>query len=115
MPPTQPPTTEENQNSSSLSKSQPNLQVVVLMTRSTTTGNGSSFQDKGTSTSDLGLEAKNEANDEEYENDNLDTLSSCSAGTNSSCGSSFQEDCPHCVIRSKSCDSVPEDCFGDFV
>ena len=114
MPSIQPPTTEESPNSS-LSKSQPNMQVVVLMTGSTTTGSGSSFQEKGTSTSDLGMEGYKAADDEEDEDENLDTLSSCSAGTNSSCGSSFREDCPHCVIRSNTCDSVPDDCFGDFV
>ena len=85
-----------------MSKSQPNLQVTVSM--SDCTFGDTSVNEKSTSTSDLEL---NEFND--------DTWSSCSAGTNSSCGSSFREDCPHCLIQSKSSDSFDKNVMEVFV
>ena len=93
-----------------MSKSQPNLQVTVSMSDCTFGDNctfgDTSVNEKSTSTSDLEL---NEFIDDD------DTWSSCSAGTNSSCGSSFREDCPHCLIQSKSSDSFDENVMEVFV
>ena len=50
---------------------------------------------KMTSTSDL-MEDIEENND--FSDVDEDSISSCSAGSNSSCSSSFDEKCPHCVI-----------------
>ena len=81
------------------SKSQPNLQVTVSMS-DVLSFETNSVQDRGTSTSDLEINFG-----DNFEDDTVSNISSCSAGTDSSCGSSFREDCPHCVIRSKSTDS----------
>ena len=98
-----------------VSKSQPNLKVTLSLT-DLKAQEGQS--EKMTSTSDLQNKSTEEEfssdEEEQQENDEVcSTISSCSAGTNSSCSSSFDENCPHCVISIKSkdefdCNEVPE-------
>ena len=76
-----------------ISKSQPDLQVKVSLSEKDNNKIVSSVT-RMTSTSDLKIDR--------LENDfcdvDDDSISSCSAGSNSSCSSSFDENCPHCVI-----------------
>ena len=76
-----------------ISKSQPDLQVKVSLSDKDNNEIVSSIT-RMTSTSDLmkdGLE-------NDFSDVDDDSISSCSAGSNSSCSSSFDENCPHCVI-----------------
>ena len=84
--------------SPNLSKSQPNLQITVSMPpeRNPTCKN-TDAEEKCTSTSDLKLAD----NVSEMEEDETSLISSCSAGSNSSCGSSYCSNCPHCLIQCK--------------
>ena len=95
-----------------ISKSQPNLKVTLSLADLKSQGNSSCQSEKTTSTSDLqnksrGEESSSDTEEEEEiskDDDNCSTISSCSAGTNSTCSSSFDENCPHCVIFIKSKD-----------
>ena len=95
--------------SPNLSKSQPNLQITVSMPpeRNNPTCKNTDAEEKCTSTSDLKL-ADNVSEMEEEDETSL--LSSCSAGSNSSCGSSYCSNCPHCLIQwKKSSDKLDKD------
>ena len=96
-----------------ISKSQPNLKVTLSLADLKSSQENSTCQsEKTTSTSDLQNKSRGEESssdteeDEEIskDDDNCSTISSCSAGTNSTCSSSFDENCPHCVIFIKSKD-----------
>lgn len=77
-----------------VSRSQPDLHVKVSLTEKDKIV---SSVTRMTSTTDL---VQNDVeNESDYDDDdNEDSYSSCSAGSNSSCSSSFDENCPHCII-----------------
>ena len=101
--------------SPNLSKSQPNLQITVSMPpqerkNPSTKNKNTTAEEKCTSTSDLKKlvlqQPDNNVTDEiEAEKEVLEvdekSISSCSAGSNSSCGSSYCSNCPHCLIQCK--------------
>ena len=97
--------------SPNLSKSQPNLQITVSVPpqerkNPSTKNKNTTAEEKCTSTSDLKLAD----NVSEMEEDEASLLSSCSAGSNSSCGSSYCSNCPHCLIQwKKSSDKLDKD------
>jgi hypothetical protein len=94
-------------NRTLLSKSQPDLKVTVALQSNYSAAaekvpSSRGGLTKGTSTSDL-FDCKLTLNpvDSRLGNDvteDDDTYSVCSAGSHSSCGSSYNEACPHCLI-----------------